>query len=182
MKKSVCVFCSASDGLDSGYYELAARIGRCIANSGADLVYGGSHSGMMGAVADGALERGAEVTGVIPDFLTGKEKAHENITRLHVTQTMHERQMTMGKLADYFVILPGGLGTMAEFFEVITWRTLGILEKPILLVNVDDFWLSLIDMINKCGDLGFLHKDADTIFDVAQNLEQAELKIQNWLS
>lgn len=152
-----------------------------IAQAGGRLVYGGSHSGMMGAVADGALEGGAKVIGVIPEFLTDKEKAHQGITELYTTNTMHERQMKMGELADYFLILPGGLGTLAEFFEVATWRALGIFEKPILVVNHGGYWSPLLDMIRKSGELGFLHNQVDTIFDVVDTKEQTQDIIRHWL-
>lgn len=179
-KKSVCVFCSASGGLDQGYYAIARETGQVIARAGGRLVYGGSHAGMMGAVADGALEGGAEVYGVIPEFLTDKEKAHHGVTKLYITSTMHERQMKMGELADYFVILPGGLGTMAEFFEVATWRTLGILEKPILVVNYKGYWTPLLEMITKSGELGFLHKRADSMFNTVNTIEQLQDAIRVW--
>jgi len=181
-KNSVCVFCSASGALDQRYYTIAQDTGRMIAEAGGRLVYGGSHSGMMGAVADGALSGGAEVYGVIPEFLTDTEKAHHGITKLYTTSTMHERQMKMGELADYFVILPGGLGTLAEFFEVATWRTLGIFEKPILVVNYEEYWSPLLEMIKKSGDLGFLHKRADTMFDTVETIEELQEAIRVWLA
>lgn len=181
-KKSVCVFCSASGGLDQTYYDLARETGQVIAQAGGRLVYGGAHRGMMGAVADGALEAGADVTGVIPEFLIDAEQAHAGLTKLYTTQTMHERQMKMGELADYFVILPGGLGTLAEFFEVATWRTLGILEKPILVVNYKKYWSPLLEMIHKSAELGFLHNKTETIFESVETIEQGKSIIRHWLS
>lgn len=181
-QNSVCVFCSASSGIEQNYYDIAHQTGRVIAQAGGRLVYGGSHSGMMGAVADGALSGGADVIGVIPEFLTDREKAHVGITKLYTTRTMHERQMKMGELSDYFVILPGGLGTLAEFFEVTTWRTLGIFEKPILIVNYQGYWSPLLEMIRKSGELGFLHTQIQTIFETVDTMDQGQNIIKDWLS
>lgn len=170
MSKKICVFCSASGSLNPVYYDAADALGLALAHGGYDLVYGGSRSGMMGRTADGALKGGANVTGVIPDFLVHKEIAHDDIHTLHVTKTMHERQMKMGELADGFVVMPGGMGTLAEFFEVVTWRTLEVFEKPIILVNEGGFWDHLIAMMQKLEDEGFLHKNAGRVFAVVEDV------------
>lgn len=166
---AVCVFCSASNDLDEKYKKIADETGRLIGEKHCDLIYGGSRSGLMGITADSALKAGAKATGVIPGFLTKKEIMHDGLTKLYVTETMHERQLKMSELGDVFVILPGGMGTLAEFFEITTWKILGLHDKPVVVVNTDYYWESMIDMIKKCQDEGFLHKwDLDRIFSVVQ--------------
>lgn len=170
---AVCVFCSASDDLDEKYKKIAFETGTLIGEQGCDFVYGGSRSGLMGIAADSALKAGAKATGVIPEFLKDKEIMHDGLTKLYVTDTMHERQLKMSELGDVFVILPGGMGTLAEFFEITTWKMLDLHSKPIIVMNSDGYWQSMINMIQKCQDEGFLHKlNMDDIYTVANSTKE----------
>lgn len=169
---AVCVFCSASDVLEDKYKVIAQKTGTLIGEKNCTLVYGGSRSGLMGITADGALKAGAKAIGVIPEFLTKKEIMHEDLTEQYVVETMHERQLKMSELGDIFVILPGGMGTLAEFFEITTWKILGLHNKEIVVVNSEGYWTSMIDMIQKCQDEGFLHNwNIDDIFSVVDKVE-----------
>ena len=132
---NLCVFCGSSTAVARGYLDLAAQAGALIARCGMGLVYGGSRIGLMGAMADAALAEGGRVVGVIPRFLKTKEVAHTGLSELHMTETMHERQVGMAERADAFLVLPGGYGTLAEFFEVLTWKQLGLHDKPIAVLN-----------------------------------------------
>lgn len=177
---AVCVFCSASDVLHEKYKIIARKTGTLIGEKGCSLVYGGSRSGLMGITADGALKAGAKAVGVIPEFLTKKEIMHEDLTEQYVVETMHERQLKMSELGDIFVILPGGMGTLAEFFEITTWKILGLHNKPIIVVNSDNYWTSMIDMIQKCQDEGFLHNwQIDDIFSVVDEVEDLANILEN---
>jgi len=170
--KNICVFCAASPNVGEVYKSVARDMGKLCADEGWGLVYGGGHRGLMGAVADSALAHGAEVIGVIPRYLKDKEIAHTGVTELHTTETMHERQMKMAELSDAFVVLPGGLGTLAELFEVLTWRQLGLHDKPIILVNVDGYWDSLIAMLEHAAQERFLHGDYRKMLEILENLKE----------
>jgi len=159
--KSVCVFCGSHPGDDPAYEEAARALGETLAEAGIELVYGGGHVGLMGSVADAALAAGGEVTGVIPKALVDREIAHTGLTRLHVVGSMHERKAMMSELSEGFVALPGGTGTLEEFFEVLTWAQLGEHGKPCGLLNVAGYYdplLAVFDhMVNK-GFLGDAHR------------------------
>jgi len=159
--KSVCVFCGSHPGDDPAYEEAARTLGETLAEAGIELVYGGGHVGLMGSVADAALAAGGEVTGVIPKALVDREIAHTGLTRLHVVGSMHERKAMMSELSEGFVALPGGTGTLEEFFEVLTWAQLGEHGKPCGLLNVAGYYdplLAVFDhMVNK-GFLGDAHR------------------------
>lgn len=177
MIQSVCVFCSASASVMDAYGDVARDTGAHLAQNGYDVVYGGSRSGLMGLVADSALEHGAKVYGVIPEFLINREISHPYITKQYLTETMHERQMKMAELSDAFVIIPGGMGTLAEFFEVATWKILGIHSKPIILVNAKGFWDDMIKMVDSAAAQGFLYGNADVIFDVVDDAGEIASKL-----
>jgi uncharacterized protein (TIGR00730 family) len=145
--KRVCVFCGSSAGSRSEYAQVAAATGEAIARRGLGLVYGGGHVGLMGIVADAALRSGGEVIGVITEALRDREVAHEDLPQLFVVRTMHERKAKMAELSDAFLVLPGGIGTMEEFFEVWTWGQLGEHRKPVGLVNVAGYFDGLIEFI-----------------------------------
>ncbi len=172
--QSVCVFCASSDAAPQKYKDLAASLGTLIAERGLRLVYGGAQSGLMGAAANSALAAGGEVIGVMPEILSGRERAHKNLTKLTITKDMHERQQTMASLADAFVILPGGMGTLAEFFEILTWKQIGLHQKPIILVNMFGFWDPLLATINSCLKDGFLHENPETLFSICDNMEDVQ--------
>jgi uncharacterized protein (TIGR00730 family) len=154
--KRIAVFCGARAGKDDAYLPIAADAGHAIARAGFGLVYGGGRVGMMGALADAALAEGAEVIGVIPESLATAEVAHRGITTLHIVGSMHERKALIVELSDAFIALPGGIGTMDEFCEVLTWRQLGIHDKPIGLLNHAGFYDPLLALFDQMLDQGLL--------------------------
>lgn len=171
MMRSLCIYCASSSDVDERYKVLAANVGRFCGENGVKVIYGGSHVGLMGAMADAALAAGGRVTGVIPEFLSKFEVAHKGLDELYVTQTMQERQALMAELADAFLVLPGGLGTLAEFFEVITWQSLNIHDKPIGVLNFEGFWDPLIEMLARGRAEKFVREDLEAYFDVIQDFE-----------
>jgi len=152
----VCVYCASNDGVRPEYLEAARRLGTLIAQRGYGLVYGGGGSGLMGALADAALAAGGEVIGVMPHTLVQREAAHQRLTALHVVDSMHERKAMLTELADAFIALPGGLGTLEEFFETWTWAQLGVHRKPVGLLDVAQYWQSLVKMLEHVEAEGFL--------------------------
>ena len=154
--KSVCVFCGSRTGDDPAYEEAARALGETLARAGIELVYGGGHVGLMGVVADAALAAGGEVTGVIPEALVEREIGHTGLTELHVVGSMHERKAMMADLAEGFVALPGGTGTLEEFFEVLTWAQLGEHAKPCGLLNVAGYYEPLLAVFDHMVERGFL--------------------------
>ena len=158
----VCVFCGSSSGNGASYVEGARRLGRALVANGIGLVYGGASVGLMGVVADTVLERGGEAIGVMPRALVEREIAHPGLSELRVVETMHERKALMAQLADGFVALPGGAGTLDEFFEAWTWGQLGIHRKPCGLLNVAGYFDALIAFLDHVLAAGFLqdeHRD-----------------------
>ena len=160
--KSLCVYCGSNAGSKPIYTERAMALGDRIAKEGLALVYGGGNVGLMGIVADAVLQAGGEVVGVIPEQLVNWEVAHKGVTRLEVVGSMHERKMRMFDLADGFVALPGGFGTLDEMFEMLTWRQLGIGNKPCAFLDVDGFYSPLMAMIDRMVEERFLHPDQRT--------------------
>ncbi len=159
---SVCVFCGSSPGNDPAYAEAAQRLGRALAERDITLVYGGGHVGLMGVVADSALGAGGEVIGVMPRSLVDREIGHAGLTKLHVVSSMHERKALMAELSDGFVALPGGNGTLEEFFEVLTWAQLGEHRKPCGLLNVASYYDPLLKVFDRMVEKDFLreaHRD-----------------------
>jgi uncharacterized protein (TIGR00730 family) len=157
---SICVYCGSSPGHDPAYLKAGHVLGRSIAESGLRLIYGGGTKGIMGAVSDGALRAGGKVTGIIPNFLLNKEATEAALSRLDeliVTENMHERKHMMFEKSDAFVALPGGIGTVEEIVEVMTWAQLGRHRKPIVFVNVKRFWDPMTTMIDHMRAEGFVH-------------------------
>lgn len=154
--RRVCVYCGSSSGNDPRYSEATVALAVALVGAGCGLVYGGASVGLMGLLADAALGAGGEVIGVIPDDLVRKEIAHEGLTRLHVVDTMTERKTLMADLADAFVALPGGFGTLDELFEVLTWSQLGVHAKPSGLLDVAGYWSGLTGFLDHAVDEGFL--------------------------
>lgn len=157
--KSICIYCGSNAGNKPAYAEHARALGARIATEGLQLVYGGGNVGLMGIVADAVLEHGGEVIGVIPEQLVQWEVAHTGVTRLEIVANMHERKARMFDLADAFVALPGGFGTLDEMFEMLTWRQLGLGRKPCAFLDVDGFYSPLIGMIDRMVEERFLHAD-----------------------
>ncbi len=156
--KNLAVFCGSSAGADNIYIENAEKLGEELANRNKTLIYGGAQVGCMGALANTTLDNGGKVVGVIPQKLKDVEIAHEQLTELHVVQTMHERKSKMADLADGFVALPGGAGTLEEWFEVFTWSQLGYHAKPCGLLNVNNFYDPLISMLEHTIKEGFMNE------------------------
>jgi uncharacterized protein (TIGR00730 family) len=158
--QSVCVYCGSSPGNDPAYLEAGKILGRSLGEAGLRLVYGGGTKGIMGAVAEGTMEAGGKVTGIIPRFLMNKEateKALGQLDELVVTEDMHERKHRMFEESDAFVTLPGGIGTLEEVIEIMTWAQLGQHTKPIVLANIKDFWNPLSTLLDHMRDAGFIH-------------------------
>ena len=156
---SICIYCGSNAGNKPVYAERARALGVRIAAEKLQLVYGGGNVGLMGIVADAVLEHGGEVIGVIPEQLVQWEVAHTGVTRLEVVANMHERKARMFDLADAFVALPGGFGTLDEMFEMLTWRQLGLGDKPCAFLDVDDFYAPLMSMLDRMVEERFLHAD-----------------------
>ena len=150
----VCVYCGSSPGRRPIYLESAVAVGQTLAARGIGLVYGGASVGTMGAMADAALEAGGEVIGVMPRTLVDREVAHASLTELHVVEGMHERKAKMTALSDGFLAMPGGLGTLDELFEALTWAQLGIHDRPIAIWNVEGYWDPLLAMLDRAQDEG----------------------------
>nr|WP_298122053.1 TIGR00730 family Rossman fold protein [uncultured Pseudoxanthomonas sp.] len=157
--RSLCVYCGSNAGNKPVYTERAIALGDRIAKEGMQLVYGGGNVGLMGIVADAVLAAGGEVIGVIPEQLVGWEVAHKGVTRLEVVANMHERKKRMFDLSDGFVALPGGFGTLDEMFEMLTWRQLGIGDKPCAFLDVEGFYTPLMGMIDRMVEERFLHPE-----------------------
>jgi uncharacterized protein (TIGR00730 family) len=157
--RRICVFCGSNPGASPVYAETARTLGETLARRGLGLVYGGGKVGLMGAVADGALAAGGEVVGVIPHALVVREVAHQGLTELRVVDSMHERKALMADLADGFLVLPGGIGTLEEFFEVWTWAQLGLHGKPIGLLDTAGYYAQLQGFLDHAVSERFLHPD-----------------------
>jgi uncharacterized protein (TIGR00730 family) len=153
--KAVCVFCGSSSGIDPAYSEAAQATGSAIARAGLRLVYGGGRVGLMGSLADAALAAGGQVTGIIPRALAESEISHRGLSELHLVETMHERKARMAQLADGFIALPGGAGTLEEIFEQWTWAQLGVHGKPCGFLNVKGYFDPLLEMIRRMTAQGF---------------------------
>ena len=154
--KRIAVFCGSKLGHLPSYELAAKRLGKLMAETGLGLVYGGGNIGLMGAIADSVIAGGGEAIGVIPRFLVEKEQAHSGLSQLIEVNSMHDRKLEMHRLADAFIILPGGFGTMDELFETLTWRQLGMHEKPMGILNIDGFYDSFFTFLHKTVESGFV--------------------------
>ena len=169
--KNVCVFAGAAHGKNPEYGNIAYALGKLIADHELGLVYGGGRSGLMGRVADGAVEYGGYVTGVIPKFLDKVEIGHPGVTKLHVIDTMHQRKEMMYAESDAFIVLPGGLGTLDETMEIITWRQLDLHKKPVIIINVRGYWDNLLALMQSVIAEGFMHDDHLDHFETVTSLD-----------
>jgi len=179
--QSICVFCGASPGLNPAFEAAAKGLGELFGYNGIQLVYGGGGTGLMGIVADSVLKAGGEVTGVIPDYLQDRELGYQKLTRLEVVRSMHERKRRMFDLADGIVVLPGGVGTLEEALEIITWKQLRMHNKPIVILNVQKYWQKLDDLIAATIEHGFaapptrdLYALVETPSDVIPTLQRIQ--------
>lgn len=187
--KRVCVFCGSSAGDRPCFADAARQVGERLAMRGYDLVYGGGRVGLMGAVADAVLDRGGRVYGVIPEQLAVKELKHDGLTELRIVRSMHERKQAMADLADGFIALPGGFGTLDEFFEILTWGQLGVHTKPIGLLNVEGFFGTLLEFVQQLVDQQFVKEkyreillddvDIDRLLD--RMSEYRSPRLEQWL-
>ena len=170
--QSACVFCGSSSNVDEAYKQAAQEMGDGLAKRGVRLVYGGGKVGLMGIAADACLSGGGEVLGVIPEFLQSLEVGHGVVTELIVTQSMHERKAIMYERSDAFVILPGGLGTLDEMMEALTWRQLQLSDKPIIIANINGYWDEALALMEKVITSGFARESARGLFTVAATVDE----------
>jgi len=188
--KRITVFCGSSFGTEKEYEQQAYLLGKTLAERSIGLVYGGANVGLMGAVANGAIESSGDVIGVLPYFLQNKEIAHEGLTELILVETMHERKTKMNDLTDGVITLPGGFGTLEEFFEMLTWAQLGLHKKPIGILNVNGFYdelLALIETMVKKGFLKVVNQNmlltSNDIEDLLNKMESYEAPaVSKWIS
>jgi uncharacterized protein (TIGR00730 family) len=176
-KRRVAVYCGSADGNQPGFLAEARALGTAIAEAGMGVVYGGANVGLMGAVADAALAAGAEVIGVLPEVLSGREIAHTGLTRLETVATMHQRKARMVALSDAFLILPGGYGTLDEMLEIITWSQLHLHAKPCILINTLGYWNVFLDFLDNTVAAGFLKPENRALLLVAANAAEAVTKV-----
>jgi len=169
MLHSVCVFCGSSPGADPTFIGGAQALGRAIAGSGRVLVYGGASVGLMGALADAVLRAGGDAIGVIPQALVDREVAHKGLTELHIVTSMHERKTLMAELADAFIAMPGGLGTLEELFEVWTWAQLGLHQKPLGIFGPQEFFRPLFQFLDSLVSQKFLRAEHRDMIAVGEN-------------
>jgi uncharacterized protein (TIGR00730 family) len=177
--QSICVYCGSSDKMPDVYVAAAAEMGKVIAGRGLRLIYGAGSTGLMGAVADGALQAGGEVLGVIPHYFNTPVLAHPNLTRLEIVDTLHQRKARMIELADGFIALPGGFGTLEELFETLTWAQIGMHQKPIGLLNTHGYYQLLLAMIEHAQGEGFIYDEHRALFEVEEQPEKLLDALQN---
>lgn len=170
--RSLCVYCGASDRGRESHRDAAIRLGAILAKAGVRLIFGGGRIGLMGMLADSALREGGEVVGIIPEFLDRIEVGHTACTRLIVTANMHERKEKMAELSDGFAILPGGLGTLDETFEILTWKQLQLHDKPIVVADVDGFWGPLVGLIDNLVAENYARAENRALFSVVDTVEE----------
>ncbi|MGA2084799.1 MAG: TIGR00730 family Rossman fold protein [Terracidiphilus sp.] len=171
--RRVAVYCGSAHGNDPAFLGAAVALGEAIAAAGLGLVYGGASVGLMGAVADAALKGGAEVIGVLPDVLAGKEIAHDGLSSLELVSTMHERKARMAELADAFLALPGGYGTLEELLEAVTWAQLRLHAKPCILINTAGYWDGLLKFLDTAVAAGFVKQKNRALLRVAGSAKEA---------
>jgi len=169
--RSVCVYCGAHAPQTPAHFHAATQLGELLAVHNITLVYGGARIGMMGVLADSALKNGGKVIGIIPDQLQQSEVGHHGITALHVVPNMHTRKQMMFDWSDAFVVLAGGIGTMDELFEMLTWRQLKIHNKPIILVDTDGYWQPLLALLNHIIDSGYASPKIRELYTVVGDAE-----------
>lgn len=177
--KNVCVYCGSGFGGDPAFAEAAATLGRALADAGLGLVYGGGNVGLMGTVAQAVLDAGGHVTGIIPDFLKSRERMLDDIQETIVVGDMHTRKRLMFERSDAFVALPGGIGTLEELVEQLTWAQLGRHKKPILLLSIADFWTPLLTLLDHMRDQGFIREGLELNYLVAKDAQEVITLLQS---
>ncbi|MDG0816882.1 LOG family protein [Bdellovibrio svalbardensis] len=176
--KRVCVYCGASLGNNPNFAKAAKELGHLLAKENIELVYGGGKVGLMGVLADAVLEKGGKVIGIIPQKLVDKEQAHRGLQDLRIVNDMHERKATMAALADAFIALPGGFGTMEELFEVLTWSQIGYHQKPVAVLEVDNYYEHLNNFINHAKTTGLLKPEFAQFFQLTHSVQDAWKALQ----
>ena len=179
--RSLCIYCGSSSGNDPAYVECARAVGTELAGRGIEVVYGGAHVGLMGQVADAALAAGGRVIGVIPQQLVRKELAHRQLTALHITSSMHARKAKMAELADGFVALPGGVGTLEEIFEIWTWAQLGLHGKPVGLLNIAGYYDELVRFVDHATSSGFVRPEQRGMLIVEPTISSLLARFESWV-
>ena len=180
--KRITVFCGSSFGTEEIYAAQATLLGETLAKQNIELVYGGANVGLMGAVADGALNKGGKAIGVLPQFLKSKEIAHHSLTELILVESMHERKTKMNDLCDGVIALPGGFGTLEELFEMLTWAQLGLHKKPIAILNINGFYDSLIELTQTMVEKGLLKDVNQKMLLVDDNIDALLEKMKNYVA
>lgn len=189
--KSICIYCGSARRASPEYFQAARRVGETLARRGLDLVYGGGRTGLMGALADAALENGGQVFGVITRSMNTPELVHTGLTKLEVTDTIHQRKARMYELADGYIALPGGYGTLDELFETLTWAQIGEHQKPVGLLNVDGYYDPLLAMLDRAVEEQFLfpeHRQAllcgsvpENLLDLMTDYRYLQEAVQRWM-
>jgi uncharacterized protein (TIGR00730 family) len=164
----ICIYCGSSDKISQVYLDAAYEMGQTIAHLGMTLIYGAGKTGMMGAVADGAMDAGGEVWGIIPKMFDTPQLAHRELTRYEIVENMHVRKARMADLADAFIALPGGFGTFEELFEIVTWAQIGLHRKPIGLLNTNGYFGPLLAMVDHANSEGFIYTEHRLLFTYAE--------------
>lgn len=177
---SICVFCGSNYGESEEYKNTAEKLGWFLSEKNTTLIYGGGKVGLMGSVANSALQTGGEVVGIIPEFLRDKEIAHQGLTNLIVVDSMHSRKQKMNEMADGFIVLPGGYGTYEEMFEVLSWGQIGMHKKPVGLLNVDGFFDPLIKMLEHTVEKGFARPENLDLILSSTNIEELFEKMKDY--
>ena len=175
---NICVFCGSSTGSESAFRDAAIELGNLIGSSQNTLIYGGGNVGLMGVIADSTLAAGGKVIGVIPEFLQRREVAHTGLTQLEVVDSMHLRKQRMAELADAFIAMPGGWGTLDELAEILTWRQLGLIQSPIGILNTDSFFDHLLAQMSLMTRYGFLGNGSLEVLKVAPHPQQLLIQLE----
>lgn len=176
---SICVFAGSADRLDQSYLDGAAKLGRHLAQSQIRIIYGGGKTGLMGALADSALAEGGTVIGVVPRSLFQPQLIHDHLTELKIVDSMHQRKALMTQMADAFIALPGGFGTLDELFETLTWIQIGIHRKPLGLLNINSYFLPLLAMVNHAQQEGFIYTNHRDLFAIEDDSQRLLKRLQN---
>jgi uncharacterized protein (TIGR00730 family) len=178
--KKLCVFTGAATGSDPRFAEATHELGQILAARNLGLVYGGGANGLMGKIADAVIASDGHATGIIPKFLDTVEIAHQGLTHLHVIDTMHERKNMMYNIADGFIVMPGGLGTLDETMEIITWRQLGLHSKPVIIANLYGYWDHMLSLFQNIIDEGFMHHGHTGHFDHVNDIDELADKLDSY--
>lgn len=176
--KTVCVYCASSSKADKKYLDAAYTLGKILAESKIRCVFGAGKTGLMGALAQGVIDSKGEIVGVIPEFMIAEGWGNEDLTHLEITPTMHSRKETMAQLSDAVIAMPGGCGTFEELMEIITWKQLGLFSGAIIILNINNYYNPLIEMLNRAVEENFMREEHKTIWHVATTPEEAIVAIK----